>query len=146
MRVLMIGLAAITLTLTGACQPAPSLPDDLEGRWDVQQIAGAGLGDGVEIDVQFDTAEGRLSGFSGCNRFTAPVTSFGESISIGAVSEEDAPCASPAAATDETRFLMVLGSIGRFVRHGRSLELLPREQGEALLRLRYADDQNGGDD
>ena len=146
MRASRIGILAMALMVAGACQPAPALPGALEGRWDVQQIAGANLGEGVHIDIHIDTVEGQLSGFTGCNRFTAPVSSFGESIAIGVVREEDAPCASLAATTDETRFLMVLGSIGRFVRHGRSLELLPREQGEALIRLRYADNQQSGDD
>lgn len=41
---------------------------------------------------------------------------------------------------------MVLGSIARFSRRGRALELLPREPGEALIRLRYSDVQDAGGD
>jgi hypothetical protein len=53
-------------------------------------------------------------------------------------------CPSDAAATDEARLLGVLPSITRHVRNGRSLELLPMEEGaEALIRLRLADESGG---
>lgn len=141
-----LGFIVTALMLASACEAPPALPDALDGRWDVQRIAGASLGEDVRIEIEIDAAQGEMTGFTGCNRFTAPVSAFGETLAIGAVSEQDAPCASVAAATDETRFLMVLPSVARFARHGRALELLPREQGEALLRLRFADAQeNSGD-
>ena len=135
-------LALTALVLVLACTPQPRLPEALSGAWDVQQIAGASLGEEVRIRVNINAEQGRITGFTGCNDFSAPMTAFSDAISIGAVREDDAPCASVAAATDETRLLGVLSSIGRYSRHGRSLELLPRETGEALLRLRYADVQD----
>lgn len=137
------GLMAASLALAWGCTEQPELPPTLSGIWDVQQIAGASLGEGVRIRVEIDAERGLISGFTGCNEFSAPMDGFSGAISIGEVREGHAPCPSIAAATDETRFLGVLNSIGRFARHGRSLELLPRESGEALLRLRYADVQNG---
>jgi hypothetical protein len=91
--------ALLFVCLAVACAETPAAPRALDGDWDVQQIAGASLGEGVRIR------------------------------------------------TDETRFLAVLASIARFSRHGRALELLPREPGEALLRLRFSDaqDAEGGE-
>ena len=112
----------------------------------MQQIAGASLGEGVRIRVNIDAVNGAITGFTGCNDFSAPISAFGDSIAIGAPVEQDAPCPNQAAATDETRFLMVLGSVARFSRHGRALELLPRDPGEALVRLRFADTQDAAAD
>lgn len=134
-------LSVLALCFAAACARPAELPEALNGRWDVQQVAGASLGEGVHIRIAIDAGQGRISGFSGCNDFSAPMTAFGDMLSIGAVEEDGGTCATAAAATDEERFLMVLGSVGRYARRGRSLELLPREQGEALLLLRYADTQ-----
>ena len=145
-RRMRFGLLCAGLLLTWGCTPQGELPQALDGDWDVQQVAGASLGEGVRIHIDIDAERGLITGFTGCNEFSAPMDAFSDAISIGQVREEDAPCPSPAAATDETRFLGVLSSIGRYSRRGRSLELLPRESGEALLRLRYADvqDAQGG--
>jgi heat shock protein HslJ len=132
--------------LLSGCARPPTLPAALDGSWEVQQIAGGSLGEGVRLSVEIDAEQGQVSGFTGCNRFSAPVSSFGAMISIGAVSEDAAACPNAAAATDEARFLMVLHAVGRYARNGRSLELLPREQGEALLRLRFSDAQNAAGD
>lgn len=137
-----LGLVCMGLALAWGCAQQGELPQALNGDWDVQQIAGASLGEGVRVRVDIDAERGLITGFTGCNEFSAPMNAFSDAISIGQVREVDAPCPSPAAATDETRFLGVLNSIGRYSRHGRSLELLPRESGEALLRLRYADVQD----
>lgn len=139
-RLLFAGLA---LTLS-ACERAEA-PHDLDGRWEVQQIAGASLGEGVHIWIEIEAADGSISGFTGCNNFTAPLSSFSEALSVGVISEEPGDCADVAAATDETRFLGVLPSVQRHIRRGASLELLPAAQGsEALLRLRLVDAPTGG--
>ena len=130
---------AASLVALAACTQSPPLPTELAGRWDVQQIAGASLGEGVDIWVEIDPASGAITGFTGCNGFTATMTSFSEAISIGAVSEEVVACATPEAGVDEARFLGVLGSVQRYVRHGRALELMSNASGEALLRLRNED-------
>lgn len=132
-------LALLALSLTSACTRPPAAPQALGGNWDVQQVGGASLGEGVSIHMSIDARSGEITGFTGCNDFTASLTSFGDTIAIGAPTEASGACASPAAATDETRFLGVLSSVARFARHGRSLQLLPREHGEALILLRNTD-------
>jgi heat shock protein HslJ len=132
-------IAACGQVVSGADAPA-----ELAGRWDVQQIAGASLGEGVDVTVEIDVARGEIAGFTGCNGFSAPLSTFGETIAVGAIAEGEGACPSEAAATDEARFLGVLPHIQRFSRRGRSLELLPAAPGEALLLLRLADEQPTG--
>lgn len=144
MKRLLIAAAAAVASLA-ACTPASEAPEDLAGRWEVQQIAGASLGEGVDIWLEIDAARGVISGFTGCNAFTAPLSAFSDSLSVGAISEELGDCASVEAATDEARFLGVLPSVQRHIRRGASLELLPAPQGsEALLRLRAVEPPAGG--
>jgi heat shock protein HslJ len=135
--------AALALAMA-ACSPQGELPADMGGRWDVQQIAGASLGEGVDIWIEIDAASGDVSGFTGCNNFTASMSAFSEALTIGSVTEEAGVCADAAAATDEARFLGVLPAAQRRIRHGRSLELLAAASGsEALLRLRLGDEVGG---
>lgn len=133
----MIGAAFVALS---ACaQPQPT--SELGGRWEAQQVAGASLGDGIYLWVEIDPATSEARGFTGCNNFSSHVTELGAGVTFSPVVEEAGECPSEAAATDEARFLGVLPSVTRFVRNGRSLELLPREEGsEALVRLRLADE------
>lgn len=111
-------------------------PAELSGPWIVQQIAGASLGQHVEIFLEIDARSGRLTGFTGCNRFSATMTSFGDALSVGEIQEQPGRCANAAAATDRARFLAVLPLVRRYARRGNSLELLPQGYGEALLKLR----------
>jgi heat shock protein HslJ len=121
-----------------ACQPQNEF---LDGRWRVQQIAGASLGDRVNIWIEFDGANETVTGFTGCNEFTAPLNTFSETLAIGPVIEGAGECPSTAAATDERRFLMVLPQVQRQILRGRSLELLQAASGsETLIRLRREDD------
>jgi heat shock protein HslJ len=127
-----------SVAVVAACQQ--STPAPLSGRWDVQQIAGASLGEGVDVWIEIDEATGAVSGFTGCNAFTTTASIFSAGVAFAPVQEAAGECPSMAAATDEARFLGVLPAVQRYIRRGRSLELLPSAQGsEALLRLRLSD-------
>lgn len=135
--------AALALAMA-ACSPQGEVPADIGGRWDVQQIAGASLGEGVDIWIDIDAVSGDVRGFTGCNNFIASMSAFSETLTIGPVTEETGACADAAAATDEARFLGVLPAVQRRIRRGHSLELLAATSGsEALLRLRLADEVGG---
>ena len=137
-------MMSAALLATAACAEPPQRPSELGGRWEVQQVAGASLGDGIYLWVEIDAATHAVSGFTGCNAFTSSITEFGANVGFAPVVEDAGDCPSEAAATDEARFLGVLPSVTRYVRNGRSLELLPREEGaEALVRLRLADEPGG---
>ncbi len=139
MKVLFAIGAALALT---ACAQAPA--SELAGRWDVQQIAGASLGEGIDIWFEFDASGENVSGFTGCNAFTTTTASFGTQVSFAPLSEEAGECPSEAAATDEARLLGVLPSVQRYIRRGRSLELLAAPTGsETLIRLRLEDETSG---
>lgn len=132
MKNVLIGIfAALALN---ACAQQQS---ELAGRWDVQQIAGASLGDGVDIWVEFDQSGESVTGFTGCNNFTTTATLFETSIAFSPPVEAAGECASEAAATDEARFLGVLPHVQRYILRGNSLELLQAPSGsETLVRLR----------
>lgn len=130
----LLSLAASGLSSCGLSAEV-ELPDELGGAWVVQQIAGASLGEDVEVYMEIDANTGAMTGFTGCNPFSASMTAFSDALAIGPIQEGPGECASPEAATDEARFLGVLPSVHRFVRRGKALELLPQEQGEALLNL-----------
>lgn len=135
---------AAALAFTAACARSSEVPADLTGRWEVQQIAGASLGEGVDIWIEIDAATGAMNGFTGCNNFTATMTGFSDAIAVGPVREEVGECASEAAATDEARFLGVITHVQRRIRRGKSLELLEAAQGvDALLRLRLVENAGG---
>ncbi|MEZ5994608.1 MAG: META domain-containing protein [Hyphomonadaceae bacterium] len=134
-------LAAVVMA---ACTQQSSAPADLAGRWDVQQIAGASLGEGVDIWIEIDPEAGTIAGFTGCRDFTASLSSFGESLAVGALTQAPGECPSEAAATDEARFVTVLPQTQRRIVRGASLELLQAAPGsEALLRLRRAEPAGG---
>lgn len=136
-KVLIAGVLAASLW---ACGSSREVPEDLAGRWDVQEIAGAPLGEGVDIWFEIDASTGAMTGSTGCNEFTATMTSFAESLAIGAVTMTERACLDQAAATDEARFIRVLPAVQRRIRRGRSLELLPMASGsETLIRARLAD-------
>lgn len=131
----------LALAVTACGQTQDEIPSDLTGRWDVQEIAGASLGEGVDIWIEIDAHTGAMTGFTGCKPFTASVSGFGQGISVGGVDAAAGECANEAASTDEARFLGVLGSVQRYIRHGRALELLQAQPGtEALLNLRLEDE------
>jgi heat shock protein HslJ len=136
-------LFAIGATLAlAACAQEPA--SELAGRWDVQQLAGASLGEGVDIWLEFDASGESVSGFTGCNAFTTTTASFGTQVSFAPLSEGAGECPSEAAATDEARLLGVLPSVQRYIRRGRSLELLAAPAGsETLIRLRLEDETSG---
>lgn len=140
MRNLLIGACAM-LALTACAQEQPN---ELAGRWEVQQIAGASLGEGVDIWIEFDNSGEAVSGFTGCNTFTTTAARFQTSIALAPPVEAEGACASEAAATDEARFLGVLPAVQRYILRGNSLELLQAPSGsETLLRLRRVQDAAG---
>lgn len=133
--------AASALVLTACNEPTSS---ELAGRWEVQQIAGASLGEGIDAWIEFDRSGEAVTGFTGCNGFTTTVVGFETGIAFAPVREEAGECPSEAAATDEARLLGVLPSVQRYIRNGRSLELLAAARGsETLIRLRLVDERAG---
>jgi len=117
---------------------------ELDGRWEVQQIAGASLGEGVEIWIEFDEVAEIVNGYSGCKPFSASLATFERTVAFGPINQAPGECQSPEAATDEARLLIALPAVQRYARRGNSLELLQLAQGsETLIRLRRVDGAAG---
>ncbi|MCA1299492.1 META domain-containing protein [Stappia indica] len=80
--------------------------------WTVEDIGSAGIIDFSSTTLEF-TADGRLYGRSGCNRYNAGYQLTGESLTIGAAGVTNMACA-PALMTQEAAFLEILSEVQRF--------------------------------
>ena len=115
---------------TGAATPA-ALPQQLEaGRsWTLAGASDAGLQSvaeaaGIFIEVQ----DGRLVGYAGCNRFSAPLTrGEGTDIQLGATVATKRACVSDALNAAEQRFLETLTAVRRFELSEQGLSLSTAE-------------------
>jgi heat shock protein HslJ len=81
-------------------------------------------------------AKGKVSGSTGCNRFTASYEINGEQLQLGRVAATRKACDAPADAV-ETEYLRALDAVGTWRLDGDEL-VLGDNHGKALLRLREA--------
>jgi heat shock protein HslJ len=91
----------------------------------------AGVGEG-EASISF-VQEGRVSGFTGCNRFNGPFTLTGRSVHFGPIVTTRMAC--PVSANIETPYMKVLDDARRIDVQGQELYLL-NEAGRRLARFR----------
>lgn len=112
----MIRIAAVTaLTLAlAACagqdapiKPPPATATLTGGPWLAEDVNGGGVPDNAGIEMSFEAA--RVSGRSGCNRFSGPFTQTGTTVSFGALAGTRMMCP-PAQMDIEGRVLGVLGA------------------------------------
>jgi putative lipoprotein len=75
----------------------------------------------------------RVSGSTGCNRYTAPITATDTSLRVGVIAMTRRACA-PAVSDQERRFVEALTAARSYQQEGNVLRLLT-EQGRARLRL-----------
>jgi heat shock protein HslJ len=79
-------------------------------------------------------ADGRVSGFSGCNRFNAPYTLDGDRLKLGAIASTKMACAAPGDAV-EPAYLDALAAVAGWRIDDDELVLLD-DDGNELLRMR----------
>lgn len=75
---------------------APASPSIVEREWALVTLgdSAAPLGSGSKpATIRFDSAAARASGFSGCNRYSAPYTIAGDSLHFGAAISTRMACA-----------------------------------------------------
>jgi len=108
MRILILGL----LAGAGLAACAPLQPDLVPSDWRVVSLDGRALAADHQVTMQF--AEARVSGVSGCNRYTGPVT-LGEdnAISFGLLATTRMACPGEAAVI-EAAFLQQMGRIDSY--------------------------------
>ena len=83
-----------------ACAGNPA--DLLDGDWTATTLNGAPLPAGVTVTLSF--AGGRISGTSGCNRFTGTAALTGEGLSIGQIAATKMACPPPLMETEQAVF------------------------------------------
>ena len=88
--------------------PAASLSG---GPWLAEDVAGGGVPDIVRIEMTFDPA-GRVSGRSGCNRFSGGYTLSGAALSFGPLAGTRMACP-PALMDVEAKVLSILAAANR---------------------------------
>jgi putative lipoprotein len=121
----LVGLAA------GCGDDEEAAPASVEGTWT--------LTDGVDVDgwekaaPTADFKDGKLSGSSGCNRYTTSYTTTGDELKLGQVATTRMACAPPASDV-ELAFLTKLDRVTGWSVDGGELALQAQD-GEALLRF-----------
>ncbi len=125
--------AAAFVLLTGAAQ-AQSASVGIEGMaWLVEDIAGRGVIDRAQTTISFD-ASGRVSGSTGCNRFTGAATFEGEVLKFGQLATTQRACV-PALMDQEQKFLNAVEAVRGYSVDANGLLHLRGAYGEPLLRL-----------
>jgi len=116
----------------GLAACAAMLPVLVPSGWQVVALDGRALGPDDGVTMEF--AEGRVSGLSGCNRYTGPVTLGDEgTIEIGLLATTRMACPGEAAAI-EASFLQQMSRINAYrIERG---ELVLYARGAEVMRAR----------
>jgi heat shock protein HslJ len=121
------------VVVTFAAQ-ASSLPGT---SWSVMNInngrqAVVGMVSGSTVTMAFDTA-GRVSGTTGCNRYTAAYRAEGDTLRFSSVAATRMACADPAVDEQEQAFLRALESVATLSFEGDSLVLRQKDGAMAIV-------------
>lgn len=117
----MVFLVAATLVLAGCAREValvkgemPVIAGSLEGGpWQVEDLNGGGVIDNARLEMTFepgDQGSSRVSGVSGCNRFTGRWQQNGASVALGPLAGTRMACA-PALMELEGKFLATLAAV-----------------------------------
>lgn len=122
--------AALALLVLASCGDAPTPAHPFETT--VWQIPGAN--DPRPITLQFDHAQQRVSGFSGCNRFSGTYTLDQNQIHFGPIMSTKMACAESHRQATEQTFLDALSRVDSYLHETNSLTLY---DAHALQLLRF---------
>jgi len=127
-------LAAAALVLLMSATHAQGATATIEGTaWLVEDIAGRGVIDRAQTTISFD-APGRVSGSTGCNRFTGVATLEGEALRFGQLSRTQRACI-PALMDQEQKFLTAVEAVRGYSVAANGWLHLRGANAEPLLRL-----------
>ena len=107
------------------------------GEWIVEDIAGLGVLDNVQVSLSFD-GEGNISGSGGCNRLIAGYTMTGEGVDIANDIATTMMACPDAVMTQERAFLRTLGQTVRFDIDATGALILFGPDGAAAVTARRA--------
>jgi heat shock protein HslJ/uncharacterized lipoprotein YbaY len=132
--VIAASIAAAALVLPMASASAQVAGSSIDGTaWLVEDIAGRGVIDRAQTTISFDTA-GRVSGSTGCNRYTGVATRDGEALRFGQLATMRRACV-PALMDQEQKFSQAMQDVRSYVAATNGLLHLHGANGEPLLRL-----------
>jgi heat shock protein HslJ len=133
-------LAALTSVVALAVGCGGDDGPKLEGPfWVLEAGRDVPLEPGITATASF--REGTVRGYTGCNQYTAPYTTEGESLEIGAVASTRMACPPPRDAIEQA-YVAALDEIASWTVDGEEL-VLSDGSGEELLR--YTQARTGGD-
>jgi heat shock protein HslJ len=119
MRLVLIAMAALALAgcakeVALAKGEMPVIAGSLEGGpWRVEDLNGGGVIDNARLEITFDPGDqgtSRVSGVSGCNRFSGRWQQNGTTITLGPLAGTRMACP-PALMEIESKFLATLGAV-----------------------------------
>ena len=125
--------------LPGGAAEAPQPAGPPVGAWTLVAIDGVDIDDDLEATLTVDP-DGRLTGSSGCNRYTTEATFEGASMTVGPIAGTRRACPDPQASL-EARFLGALESVVTFETADAVLRLHDRD-GAVRLEFRRAEGED----
>jgi heat shock protein HslJ len=130
---------AATTGNVGQDEKPPSAAD-LEGAWLLEDLGGRGVVDMVRTTLEF-TADGRVSGSGGCNRFTGSYTLDGDTLGVGPLASTKMMCPE-AVMAQEDGFFQALGDVDQVAVSGSFLVIHfeGSEQPLKFTRMETAED------
>jgi putative lipoprotein len=134
-----LGVAIATWLVALGCQTAGSAPSappfPLGGSaWRVDEIDGRRVQGSNAPTLAFDGAQ-RVSGSSGCNRYTGALTAAGAGLRVGEVAMTRMACP-PAVMEMESRFVTALAAVRGYRLAGDALELVDESRRRRLRLIR----------
>lgn len=127
----MIALAALlALQIESAVVPTPPPAPPILGQWTIVAIGQEPVS-GSQYALSIAAAE--IGGSAGCNRFSAPYTAAGDTLTVGAARTTRMACA-PAVMSREQRALAILAGAVRVSRPDANTLVLAGEEGAIRLR------------
>lgn len=138
-----------------AAKPAPVAADDAAesaaesaaeptalsaSEWIAEDINGGGVIDRLQLTLNID-ADGKVSGYSGCNRFGGQADisdAAGGKVGLGALFSTRMACMDEARGNQEAKFLAALGEVANW-RVENGLLYLSNNAGADVLRFSNAD-------
>lgn len=127
--------AGVLMALAGCAQGGPK-PPPLAGTFVAEDIGGGGVIDNLQVTVAFDPATQRVSGRSGCNRYSGGYTATASAIKFTPLAGTRMMCP-PALMDTEAKFLVIMAAVNSWRIDATGLLTLAADDGRAI-KLRRA--------
>lgn len=111
-------------------QPSTSIDNLVGTEWQLTRLNGNPVSDQVQSTLSFESSD-RIVGSGGCNRYFAPITVDGTTLTVGQAGSTMMAC-EPSIMDQETQFLASLQTATRFVQRGNTLRIFSEGQRRPL--------------